>query len=283
MAFLALLACHKQVVTPVGWGDPTAQGDDDAPPNDELQADDDAALADDATAVDAAADVSPAQKPNVLFIGNSYTYVNDLPAMTVLFAAAGGVKMQQTSVTQGGASLAVMMAQTQAVATIAQGGWTHVVLQGQSLEPAADPTGYLAAAKPLSDDVHKTGAALAFYQTWPRKAGDAIYQEAWTGGTPQTLAKLLQGGVAKAAQENGGVRVPVGDAWMLALTQHPEIALYQADGSHPLVAGTYLTACVFAVTLFGVNGSAVHWAPDGLPAKDATALRAMCRDATSAP
>ena len=290
-ALLALAACHK----------PAAGGEANAPDpaeQDVVLAAPDVVSDDDATdlmtgvdGADAAADVSPADAvmasdaaapaPNVLFIGNSYTFVNDLPTMTVLFAQAGGVTLQQTSVTQGGATLAVLIAQTQAVAMIAQGGWTHVVLQGQSLEPAFDVASFLASAHVLADDAHKAGAAVSFYQTWPRKVGDAVYQEPMAGGSPQSLAQLLHDGYEKAAQQNGGVRVPVGDAWMLTLAQHPEIALYQADGSHPLVSGTYLAACVFSATLFAVQPEKVTWVPDGLDAKQASALRAMCRAATA--
>ena len=277
LTLLTMAACRKAPVA-------LTEGTFDPSSYDEFAAEDDAAA-------DPATDVSPAddttltywqgQKPNVLFIGNSYTYTNDLPGMTAQFAKAGGVTMQQTSVTQGSATLAVVIAQTAALATIAQGGWTHVVLQGQSVEPATDLPGFLASAKTLADAVHKAGGAVAFYQTWPRKAGDAVYQEVWSGGSPQSLAKLLHDGYEQAAQQNGGVRVPVGDAWMLTLTQRPAIALYQGDGSHPLGAGTYLAACVFSVTLFGIDPDAVHWAPDGIADADASALRAMCRQATT--
>ncbi len=223
-------------------------------------------------------DVARPQVPaNVLFLGNSYTFVNDLPAMTVRFAEAGGAQVRQASVTLGGATLAGLLGQTAALATIAQGGWSHVVLQGQSLEPAADRAPFLAAAQTLADAVHKTGAAVAFYQTWPRQPGDAVYQQPWSGGSAPALGQKLRDGYQQAATRAGGVRVPVGDAWQLALTQHPEIALYQPDGSHPQVAGTYLAACVFAVTLFHVDASAVTWTPAGLAAADASALRTICR------
>jgi hypothetical protein len=148
------------------------------------------------------------------------------------------------------------------------------------VEPAGDPVNFLAAAKTLAKDVKQVSAQLAFYQTWPRKAGDALYQQAWSGGSPTALAKLLHDGYEKAATQNGGVRVPVGDAWMLTLNKHPEINLYQADGSHPLPTGTYLAACVFSATLFGVDPTVVKWVPDGVTAAEATALRAMCREAT---
>ena len=288
ISLLLLAACHKPAVVDEG----ALQDDPDVTEADAAVAEDTAAdvdatvdvAIDATTAVDVlTADAAQNPPPRVLFLGNSYTYVNELPTMTAQFAQAGGVALQQVSVTQGGATLAVLIAQTPAVAEIAKGGWTHVVLQGQSVEPAGDLASFLKAAKTLADDAHKVNAAVAFYQTWPRKAGDALYQEAWTGGTQAALAKKLHDGYEQAAKANGGTRVPVGDAWLLTLAQHPEINLYQADGSHPAVAGTYLAACVFTATLAHVEPTTVKWAPDGLDPTQAAALREMCRQAISAP
>lgn len=257
----------------------------------------DALAAADIGAVDAASDVpaddlgspgaetagaevaQPVPPGAVLFIGNSYTYVNDLPAMAAAFAAhaAPPQQWQVDSVTLGGARLIDHMTKTNALARIAEGTWTWVILQGQSVEPALDPPGFLAGAKGLSDAVHKTTAQLGFYSTWPRKAGDALYAEAWSGGTPAALYAKLKTQTQKAADQNGAIRVPVADAWMALLAAHPEIELYQADGSHPTTAGTYLAACVFARVLGGVHPDTVTWRPDGLDDTAAAALRKACQ------
>lgn len=227
--------------------------------------------ADDGTSDGAAAPAT------VLFIGNSYTYVNDLPAMVVAFAASAGVAVVAAAATLGGATLAHWLTDPGAQAQLAKGGWTWVVIQGQSVEPAADPATFLKNALLLAGQAKKAGAKPAFYQTWPRQAGDALYQETWTGGSPQKLAALLKNAYAAAAQQSGGVRVAVGDAWMATLAQLPEVPLYQEDGSHPTVAGTYLAACVFARTLWGVDPDTVKWVPAGLALSFATNLRAVCK------
>ena len=46
---------------------------------------------------------------------------------------------------------------------------------------------------------------------------------------------------------------PVGRAWAASLKANPDISLYDDDGSHPNVYGTYLTACVFYATLTGLT------------------------------
>jgi len=35
---------------------------------------------------------------------------------------------------------------------------------------------------------------------------------------------------------------PVGDAWAIVVVEHPEIPLWQNDGSHPTEQGTFLAA-----------------------------------------
>ena len=233
------------------------------------------------TGADVAAPPDTASAPQkILFIGNSYTYVNDLPAMTAQFAAHAvpAQTWQVTSVTLGGARLIDHLTKTDAVAQIQQASASWVVLQGQSLEPAVDQAGFLQGAKALAKEVHATKAQLAYYTTWPRKAGDALYAQAWSGGNPTALYSKLKSATQLAADQTKGVRVPVADAWMAALAAHPEVDLYQADGSHPSVAGTYLAACVFARTLAGVDASTVTWRPEGLAESAAVALRQVCQE-----
>jgi hypothetical protein len=48
--------------------------------------------------------------------------------------------------------------------------------------------------------------------------------------------------------------------WERFRATHERPNLYDADGSHPSAAGSYLAACVFFRTLFGKSpvGAAVH-------------------------
>ncbi len=50
---------------------------------------------------------------------------------------------------------------------------------------------------------------------------------------------------------------PVGFTWYQVRQDHPEIDLWQDDGSHPSRAGTYLAACVLYASIF-------HESPEGL-------------------
>ena len=59
-------------------------------------------------------------------------------------------------------------------------------------------------------------------------------------------------------------------------------ALYASDGSHPSLAGSYLTALVVLHSLAGVSPDEVAWAPPGLDARLAGRLRGDAAGAAAA-
>jgi len=84
-----------------------------------------------------AAGALSAESLHVLFIGNSYTYVNDLPGtLAALAEAGGGVKIEHEQVTPGGCSLEKHFKDGDAVQKIQARKWDAVVLQEQSQMPA---------------------------------------------------------------------------------------------------------------------------------------------------
>lgn len=62
----------------------------------------------------------------------------------------------------------------------------------------------------------------------------------------------------------------------------PQIELYDPDGSHPSVAGTYLAACVFYDALTGKTFDATGGVPGGISANDAKLLRDAAAQAVAA-
>src|SRR5208283_2849446 len=72
----------------------------------------------------------------VLFIGNSYTYVNDLPTTFMNLARAGGHKIEVGMSAQGGWMLADHVKSSDTIAKISSEKWNFVVLQEQSEVPS---------------------------------------------------------------------------------------------------------------------------------------------------
>jgi hypothetical protein len=242
---------------------------------------------DEGVASDAAHDAGVAEL-RVLFIGNSYTYVNDLPGMLSRIAASSGAppRIAVDSVTVGGGTLEQHLDAGVAPARIDEGIWTHVVLQDQSVEPMRVyfgdyniyPGDAADAARTIGERVVDAGAIPVWYVTWAREASDVDGVYAAYKTNPTQMQDLLTSSYAKVALAvPGSVLACVGEAFRHSLAQHPGIVLHQADGSHPTVAGTYLAASTFYVALTGNEVPAASETPPGLSKEDAVSLREIAR------
>jgi hypothetical protein len=72
------------------------------------------------------------------------------------------------------------------------------------------------------------------------------------------MQAAIDEGYLGLAAELGVDVAPAGQAWERALREEPSIVLWQADGSHPSEAGTYLAACVLYARIFNTS-------PVGIP------------------
>jgi hypothetical protein len=201
---------------------------------------------------------TPARKIRVLFIGNSYTYVNNLPAMFAALAENGGQAVVETRASApGGWFLKTHWEQGDARHVLAQQKWDYVVLQEQSLlgsvvqrdgqQHIGNDEFFHPYAVLWVRAIRDAGATPVLYLTWAHKP------------TPDDQA-VLNDAYQRVATEEHAVLAPAGMAWARIRGQHPEIELFQADGSHPSPAGTYLAACAFYAAIF-------HRTPLGLTGK----------------
>lgn len=184
----------------------------------------------------------PDDRLRVLFIGNSYTYVNDLPHQIGWIAESLGAETpyEVVSVTPGGMTLSHHWETGATRRLIRQGGWTHVVLQEQSTRPLDDPELFYEYVRRFDEEIDRVGAQTVLYMTWARQARPA---------SQDSLSRAYLTAAAAA-----GARVaPVGMAWQRALAAEPGLVLHYEDGSHPEPAGTYLAALVFYATLFDAS------------------------------
>jgi hypothetical protein len=102
------------------------------------------------------------------------------------------------------------------------------------------------AARTLVQQIRDIGATPVFFLTWGHRDG---YPENGMNDYEAMQIQLNDGYYGIASELSVPV-APVGSAWRLALTEHPELTLWQEDGSHPGEQGTYLAACVFYEAIF---------------------------------
>ena len=211
----------------------------------------------------------------LLFIGNSYTYVNDLPAIFADLARSGGHRVEVGMVAEGGATLRDHAGSVATAAKLTSAKWDVVVLQEQSEIPSLEQlreSEMYPAARRLADTIYRQGARPMFFLTWAHRDG---WPENGLPDYASMQSAIDDGYLAIAAEEQAAV-APVGVAWSSVMSQ-PHPALWQDDGSHPTTAGTYLAACVFYATIYHQSPRGLAYHAD-LSAVDAAILQSAAAD-----
>lgn len=177
---------------------------------------------------------------SVLFVGNSYTYYNEMPKTVKRLTEINGQDCNITSSVYGGVSLEDHWKEYAGLRTkklIEEGAFDFVILQDQSLTPIQNPHKTLTYGKKLAELVEEKGGQVLIFQTWSRKSN------------PRSQIKLNDT-FSKLIDETRAKKAPVADAWLLAIKEYPELTLYDPDGSHPSELGSYLTALIIYCVLF---------------------------------
>jgi hypothetical protein len=209
----------------------------------------------------------------LLFIGNSYTYVNNLPAMFARLARAGGRTAETGILAEGGATLADHIASPETEKALSSARWNVVVLQEQSEIPSIErfrQAEMYPAVRRLVRMTRDAGAQPMLYLTWAHQ--DGWPQDGLIGYT--SMQSAIDDGYLVIARELHATVAPVGYAWAKVLKTGASSGLWQSDGSHPTVKGTYLAACVFYATVFRESPNGLGYRA-GLPKHEASELQAI--------
>lgn len=204
-------------------------------------------------------DANGGQKLRVYFIGNSYTQTNNMPQMIADIASSMGDTLVFEDHTPGGWKLKDHWnpPQDPCVSKIKTGNWDYIVLQEQSQLPALGQLGpshptyiYAGQFTKLIRDSAKCTMPM-FYMTWGYKNGDPTNCPGLQYMcTYESMDSVIRMRYMELADSFDAVVSPVGAVRRYIRQNYPGIELYQADGSHPEVAGTYAAACCFYVALF---------------------------------
>ena len=189
------------------------------------------------------------QKTQILFIGNSYTFSNDLPGILLNLAKEGGYDLKITMLAEGGWTLEKNAASQEILEWVKQPQWDYVVLQEQSVIPSnltEREQSMYPAVRQLNTEIQSAGAETILFMTWGRR--DGMLQSGFSdfGEMQAEIAK----GYIEVANELNVIIAPVGVAWQRAIEQSAQFDLWQTDGSHPSLTGSYLAACVFYAVVF---------------------------------
>ncbi len=188
----------------------------------------------------------------VLFIGNSYIYVNDLPSLLKEVASSDGKVIISEQDTPGGSTLEGHWKSEIPQKLIKEGGWNYMILQEHSQRPSMPIESVNQLVFPFVHNLdslfkafNPTGKTI-FYMTWGRKNGDSSRcKELPLVCTYQGMDDLTRERYLMMSEQNKALISPVGVVWRHLRETNPEIELYMSDESHPSINGSYAGALCF--------------------------------------
>jgi len=193
----------------------------------------------------------------ILFVGNSLTYVNDLPGLVQKVARARDHNVLVETYAPGGYTFEQDVTDNKLMLLIQEKPWDVVVLQEQSQRPALshhEVEDYVYPnAKILVETIRgrHPQTQVIFFETMGMRNGDPeSIPVAKEMGTYEGMQARLNAAYEKMASDNNALLAPVGAAWQDFRRQYPAVDLY-TDDTHPNALGSYLAACVIYQKIFG--------------------------------
>jgi len=202
---------------------------------------------------------------NLLFIGNSATYVNDLPATLVSLCENQGIHITQKQVVKGGCFLKSHAENPIVYEEIAK-GYDAVFFQenGSAMTTEEEREKSLEGCKKLVDAARKAGSQCWFYVRPPYGNNLAKYNS-----FDQCI--LFDKHFTSAARQWNVECAYINRAFAAAI-KHRNISLWGPDNAHTGAQGAYLAVCTFYASLFGRTATELNTAY-GISQEDAAVLQ----------
>lgn len=199
----------------------------------------------------------------ILFIGNSYTYYNEMPE--VIFkeiSAAAGYDFTVKSITKGGWDLIRSGSVDDEVgalvdAELKETKYDFVVMQEQSTNPALDPGKFYDGARAVYQKIAENGATPILYETWGRKTGHSVLED--NGLTNETMTWKIAAAYEAIGAELGVDVANVGRAFYDVYTTNERLDIYADDLTHPSYTGSYLAAMTIFAEITGVDPTTINY------------------------
>ncbi|XOV68960.1 MAG: DUF4886 domain-containing protein [Fluviicola sp.] len=206
-------------------------------------------------------------KTSYLFIGNSFTYFNEMPKMFDAIATNAGKNVYVKSDTKGGADFAEHSQRPSVYKSIKSHKWDNVILQGYSREfihaSSHVDTATIPYLNQILDSIYANNPCtnVYFYMTWgyEKGYGDYEYTKDFEG-----MADTIHGGYMRIGDYYQLPVVPVGKVWKNVKT-NSRANLYNRDKFHPSKKGSYLAAATFFSAFYDEENQ--NYRPRGISKK----------------
>lgn len=192
-------------------------------------------------------------KTKVLFIGNSFTFMNDMPETFKKIAKSNGKEVYVDKSTKGGADWKYHASNPQTYKKIKSKDWDYIVVQAKSWEPTESKEyielNTIPYGQKLMDSIreYSPNSRIILYMTWGYKNGreNTVGCEDFYG-----MYSTLYKSYLSFADLYSVAVSPVGQVWKNARMEIADTNLYVADNFHPNHNGSYISACTFYSALF---------------------------------
>lgn len=220
-------------------------------------------------------------RKQVFFIGNSYTYTENIPRLIQQMARSTGDFLDYEEHVPGGSSFQDHIYNDAVTAKINSKAWDYVVLQEQSLRPALGDNYSVPYARILNDRIKNSSpcAKTLFYMTWGRENGEAnLCNQGMTQMcTYEVMDDKIYDTYMLMALDNRAEVSPVGRVWRKIREQYPAYKLYSEDKSHPSLLGSMAAAYTFYTVLFKKDPTLVPY-NTGITVEQATNIKRIVKE-----
>ncbi len=179
----------------------------------------------------------------VLFIGNSHTYMNDMPQLvSEMIESATGEKCQVVMLAYSARSLKWHMGEEYFSErfNILHGKYDYCVIQEQA-HPMTDEADTIIYAKRIIELCRKADTVPVIFETWSEKI------------KPENQLEMNRR-YLNLSKEQGALLAPIGEVWSAVMSELQDVFdedLYYRDGEHASAVGDYLTAMVLTRVITG--------------------------------
>jgi hypothetical protein len=189
---------------------------------------------------------------SVLFLGNSYTSYNNLPALVKNLSSAASKSLFTDSYTPGGYTIYGHLTDPISLNKIRTGRWDYIIIQEQSQLPTIDYYRYNQMYPSLAEikdtiSLYNPCAKIITYMTWGRRYGGQQCDQSATYCSPNFADfNQMQDSLTNAYLQISNLLhiqcAPVGAVWQNVLND-TSLVLHISDNSHPNLDGSYIAAC----------------------------------------
>ncbi len=185
----------------------------------------------------------------ILFIGNSATYVHDIPETLAKLATDAGFPTECVRIVKGGWCLSQHAEEGSRALAEIEKGYDLVVLQdnGNCVSSDEKRSACIAACDVLSSKAIENGAKVGYYVRPP-------YGYEAFGRSPVEQCRAFDELFTDIAGKNGAVCAYVNRAFEYAI-ENTDIRLWGDDNAHTSEAGAYLAVCVHFATIYGKSAA----------------------------